>query len=688
MFQSQKDYLEQGREHMKLEEYLREPNPIKRLSLLTKMVKANVHIPLDLAFDLLELNLPIVEHEWVIKAIDVSTSESSRALEKYLTDNLVRVSTDEAALYIHSWASLENHAYSQKVLDVAKEPHCPQRVRYTVLLYADLFDTKKLLQQYVVQKDLQEYSDAFHALLLDRATIHDFNSPVLTGLAKTYMGLLEKNPYPESKAILPSLVYLKQHDASFSKKKSYSNGWQIAVDSMVKQEKTAKKVVPKSESSVTPIAKNSAPSKVEVSSRSLLFDYLYRNKKTLSKVEEGQWKVIADCYKDPSDSNLDELTIELRKSSGVYKQVFYKSFSAFAGNEKAVLKILDDLHTEHSYEQVALIDSLVANKTPRAAQELFNLIGRSFVPADLKIKIARKLKSFDLKNLQKQIRAAISEVELLEISPDQKTEIQEVLSKYIDNNAAMKKQSKKANLLQEGELPEIYSGQSAEVKRALRTGMFFHEQVKASDQEATMDLSPVIDMQYKAIEIYLRESFQQTCDIFVRDGVLQRKLDLIGYSRPIPEKMSQFENYIHGMPVISTIPYFSKFKLRKMLIALCQFRPSKRFTLDGLKAFALFFLCFSRQDCRYGVQGLFPLGFASDQHLFDFCKKLHEFQDFRNRAVHEGLPPGAENNIEQTWENTAAIITEISRLNQIAGMIKKHEESVHTPEPIIIRKGA
>src|SRR5690606_26401047 len=166
----------------------------------------------------------------------------------------------------------------------------------------------------------------------------------------------------------------------------------------------------------------------------------------------------------------------------------------------------------------------------------------------------------------------------------------------------------------------------------------------------------VIDMQYKSLELLFREAFEDPCSRLIHKGVLQRRLDVIGYARPIPRAMDEFENYVSSLPTIREIPFFSKFKLRKMLRAICQFRPGRRFTLDGLKAFALFFLCFSRTECRYGLEGLFPLGFAADRSLFDFCKSLHVLQDARNRAAHEGFHPDASNDIDGIWQATAEII--------------------------------
>ena len=141
-----------------------------------------------------------------------------------------------------------------------------------------------------------------------------------------------------------------------------------------------------------------------------------------------------------------------------------------------------------------------------------------------------------------------------------------------------------------------YNLLSGEAKRALRTAQFFHLQVATSGNLTTIDLSPAIDMQYKALELSFREMFEDATGNLIRQGVLQRKLDVIGYARPIPRAMDEFERYIESLPIVNTIPFFSRFKLRKMLRAICQFRPGKRFTLDGLKAFALFFICFSRKS--------------------------------------------------------------------------------------------
>jgi hypothetical protein len=155
------------------------------------------------------------------------------------------------------------------------------------------------------------------------------------------------------------------------------------------------------------------------------------------------------------------------------------------------------------------------------------------------------------------------------------------------------------------------------------------------------------------MELLFREFFEDACSRLLQQGQIQRKLDVIGYARPIPKSMDEFENYVSCLPVVREIPFFSKFKLRKMLRAICQFEPGKRFTLDGLKAFGLFFLAFGRHECRFGLNGLIPTPFSNDRDLAEFCRELHIYQDFRNRAAHEGFHPEARNDIESVWRMTA-----------------------------------
>ena len=93
-----------------------------------------------------------------------------------------------------------------------------------------------------------------------------------------------------------------------------------------------------------------------------------------------------------------------------------------------------------------------------------------------------------------------------------------------------------------------------------------------------------------------------------------------------------------------------------MLRAICQFEPGRRFTLDGLKAFGLYFLIFGRQTCKYSLNGSFQSGATNDAELAELCRELHVFQDFRNRAAHEGFHPDASNDVMGIWRTTAVVV--------------------------------
>ena len=56
-----------------------------------------------------------------------------------------------------------------------------------------------------------------------------------------------------------------------------------------------------------------------------------------------------------------------------------------------------------------------------------------------------------------------------------------------------------------------------------------------------------------------------------------------------------------------------------------------------------------------------------------FICELHRFQDFRNRAVHEGLPPDVVQEIDATWQTTFLALKEIDRLL----MVEKHMQQLN-----------
>ncbi len=783
-----------------IEQYLYEPQALSRLKLLASLKKQSVSIPLELAADLMLLDLPISEKQAILSVTD---SSDPLEFEKFLTDNLATASQELATSYINTWTAKSSHLLGYRMQRVATARHTPQRVRYTILSSAWHVGGKELIQKFANLDGLEELSQAFHALLLEKAVAWNIDQPRLLKVAKTISNDLREELHPSNKALSAALYYLARFHPneldSIRKDQFLSSSWQALVQSLnldqdddyrqkpskttrsfddlwqswppiwqrsrlgtdtiyaamqiaanehnhprnnifqgVDQDKLTEawkrctekekqqlserflsgyleveealryKNIP-NKSVATAFVKDDTKKylmteeitwiaqRAQSSDRQLFFDSTYRNRKlTNDQVPKAEpWKTLFESYQNKSDEQIDKLVALADQSHGVFKLCFLNVLGSFKGSDRAVLKLLGYLRSTEDHELESMIQALGDIGTARAGQELLKVMLRPSLNQAAQIKIIRCLEKMETEGLQTELRGAIAEIQTLPMGSAEKDELTESLASLlittnnspVEVDASVSAQSTFATDEYLTQLIPCYGKLSGEVKRALRTGQFFHNQVRAHQNSSSIDLSPVIDMQYKALEIYLRESFENYANQLIHDGVLQRKLDIIGYARPIPEKMTAFENYVGNHPIVREIPFFSKFKLRKMLRGLCQFKPGKRFTLDGLKAFSLFFLCFSRKKCTYGLANLMPMPFPSDQQLALFCKQLHIFQDFRNRAVHEGLPPGAANNIEMTWKETAEIIVQINNLNSILEHVKA-QTRVAPAEVIIERKGA
>ncbi len=403
----------------------------------------------------------------------------------------------------------------------------------------------------------------------------------------------------------------------------------------------------------------------ELRARKNFFNLAYRHQFE-EFTSQNYWSQLQKSWREPKIEQLADLAKAARKQPELYKISYIHALGQFRGHDEAALKLLDFIRTSDYSEMQSVIHALSGIDTPRAQQEMISAITRPNVNLSLQIEICNLLKGRDLSKLQLELRSALNDLSINADSESGFLELREALSDLISVQTSPIEQSEKSPeaTTSSGDLDNIlskkipnYQSLSSEVRRALRTAQFFDDQVQGVVSSAhSIDLSPVIDMQYKALELLFREQFEQICFQIISDGILQRKLDVIGYARPIPKAMDEFERYIGSLPIIKEIPYFSKFKLRKMLRAICQYRPGKRFTLDGIKAFSLFFISFGRHSCRYGLEEIAHLGFKDDKDLAEYCKKLHIFQDFRNRAAHEGFHPDAHNNIGGIWEKTADII--------------------------------
>ncbi len=386
------------------------------------------------------------------------------------------------------------------------------------------------------------------------------------------------------------------------------------------------------------------------------------------------WALLSRSWVNPTPDKIDALSHKARQSPDLYQICFIDTLGRFKGNDNAALKLLDFIRSNEEPILRSIMYALQGIGTVRASQELVAFLTRPNISSNLQLEISQLLKDLDVSHLQPELRSALNDLNYRAVTDSLLLELRDAISSLllIDDQIKPTQVSSNApsNTPTTADLDKLltrristYETLSSEVKRALRTAQFFHLQVEqVGDELSTIDLSPAIDMQYKALEICFREKFEFPCSEVIRQGVLQRKLDVIGYARPIPSAMDDFENYIESLPIIKSIPFFSRFKLRKMLRAICQYRPGKRFTLDGLKAFAIFFICFSRQECRYGLAKVFPINSMNNEELLNFCKELHIFQDFRNRAAHEGFHPDASHNLESIWQSTATIIQGMERI--------------------------
>lgn len=405
----------------------------------------------------------------------------------------------------------------------------------------------------------------------------------------------------------------------------------------------------------------------EESNRQNFFAMAYAGKQATESKGDDFWGALIQAWQNPSPDKIDGLAQLARQEPHVFHLPFIDTLGRFKNADNAALKLLDYIRSKEEPVVRSIVYALQGIGTVRASQEMVAFLTRPNINAMLQLEIAQLLKERDVSGLQRELRSALSDLQHRSMVDNLAIGLQDAITGLLvvgDEPAQVSSEMQASDAPTTADLDSLlekrikrYQELSSEVKRALRTAQFFHMQVlKVGDKLGTIDLSPSIDMQYKALEICFREKFEDAAGELIRRGLLQRKLDIIGYARPIPEAMDNYELYVENLPIVNSIPFFSRFKLRKMLRAICQYRPGKRFTLDGLKAFALFFICFSRQECKFGLAQMFPIKNMTPDQLMNFSKELHIFQDFRNRAAHEGFHPDASMNLDSIWESTASIL--------------------------------
>ncbi|MEI8025529.1 MAG: HEAT repeat domain-containing protein [Pseudomonadota bacterium] len=382
----------------------------------------------------------------------------------------------------------------------------------------------------------------------------------------------------------------------------------------------------------------------------------------LDSSSTNYWQLLVMSHATKNGNLIEPLSHASRKQPYLYRLAAIRALGRFEGNDQAALKLMDHIRTQNVMELQEVVLSLGSLGTSRSLQELVGCLSRPNISSGVQLEICRILKEKDTTKIQLEIKSALSDLSRDPTSDDVHVEVREALASMIQlrpsgQTEVALEQNHPLDL--DGTLSQripTYSALSSEIKRALRTAQFFHNQVQKEIQAELIELSPIIDMQCKALELLFRESFEDKVTQLIQEGKIQRRLDVLGYSRPIPASMDEFENYIASLPIVKDIPFFSRFKLRKLLRSFCQYQPGRRFTLDGIKAFALFFLVFSRKECPFGLSQYLPLKFDNDRQLADFVRQLHLFQDFRNRAAHEGFRPDDRQDIESIWNYLTIII--------------------------------
>lgn len=306
------------------------------------------------------------------------------------------------------------------------------------------------------------------------------------------------------------------------------------------------------------------------------------------------------------------------------------------------------------------IFELLKSKHPRAHQALIRIISKNSISNELKIKIINEIPLDNPEEILQELKT----LQLLRLHENVDAALQTAIQKISNllpepspkkNEGDVKISSQDIDMVIKSLIP-FSDFLSIDSKSALRTAEMILIQSKEWGNEA-VDLSPIVNMHCKAVELTMRDTFEAYTDSIIRKGELAKKLENIGYGKGIVEKMTVFEEYIANLPTIRSIPYFSKFKLRKMLRAICLYRPGKRFTLDGPKAFALLLLVATREECQFNLNKMLDIHFKNDLELFEFIKLVHSLQDSRNRAVHEGLTWEAREEIETMRKQTYKIIS-------------------------------
>lgn len=661
-----------------LDSYLAGESHEVRMRLLSGFVSTGVGLPSAIVVALLRLELPAAEKISLLEAISMGDPTT---FEDFVFDHMIHWPQDVAAKALRLWAGTPSCSRWNELVTLAGLPGIPQRILYTILEVSVRAPDDSLARACVdvaMRAEGDAWSPAFKALMFVRMLQRRIQDERVDALARM---ICEKSVHefvPEDKSAFAAWIYLWSfHNKEFkSLQARISSGSPQSLLLLLPVDGNLEWLNGRlpglaSKAPLVERAKGVRGSSDDDGAGACLSWLLTKDgpPEHIKKIVSGVWQQFV-VIGDPaaSDDSWTAATNAMRAKTGIYRIICIRALGKRHQSDLAVLKLLDFVRSDDVRELTEVARALGSIGSPRAVQELISMVSRDNAATDLQIEIAGILKTQKLDGHRDAIAAAVAHMAgRIKASrgnggsSEPLVEVWEALTGLAGSPASVAVPAIDAKVMDDALAKSIphYEQLSAEVKRALRTAWYFHRQIENGSAAASIDLSPVIDMQYKAMELLFREYFESACLRLVQQGTIQRKLDLIGYARPIQEKMDEFENYIAAMPVIKAIPFFSKFKMRKLLLALCQFKPGRRFTLDGLKAFGLFFFIFGRNECRFGLTGILPVvpaAFKDQSVLAEFCRLLHVFQDFRNRAAHEGFHPDAAADINGIWRNTAEIV--------------------------------
>ncbi len=364
-----------------------------------------------------------------------------------------------------------------------------------------------------------------------------------------------------------------------------------------------------------------------------------------------------------------ELASALRRIPPVFRQVAARFVETRRPSPALIPELLPWLIGAEPHDLPAIVRALAAIGTPAALTPALRLLSDDATPPGTALELAQTLAAQDLGSVRGDVRAALEYLTKDERSASRaRRELIDAVRLLLQPGANEAPAADAATVTDAATLARVdreiaalvplLPTLPADVVRSLRTARLVQHSLETLLGQGSVDASPAVDLQYKALEILLRRRFLASTQALIDDprAPLQRRLDAIGYGGVGRNRVEAFESHLAALPAVRDLPSFGAMKLNKLLTSLAQHRPGRRFSLEGLKAFMLFFLAFGRSRCEFGLGGAYAVGVEDDAALFELCRDMSLFHDLRNVAVHEGLASASRRDVEALWSMTNALV--------------------------------